>query len=62
MLKYSPGDIILISHKNSESVKCLVISIKKRHKFLADNLELDDAEEKRLFGEIHKPQYRAYFK
>ena len=33
MLKYSPGDIILISHKNSESVKCLVISIKKRHNF-----------------------------
>ena len=33
MLKYSLGDIISISHKNSESVKCLVVAIKKKHNF-----------------------------
>ena len=57
---YARNQIEQTANEINEFIK--VLSIKKRHKFLADNLELDDAEEKRLFGEIHKPQYRAYFK
>ncbi len=48
------------SNEISEFIK--VLSLKKRYKFLDDDLDLSDPEEKRLFGDIHKPQYRSYFK
>ena len=48
------------SNEINEFIK--VLSLKKRYKFLDDDLDLSDPEEKRLFGDIHKPQYRSYFK